>query len=64
MLLGNKKDLKQRKISYTKAMQYARKMNFGYCEVSAKTGYGVQEAFSRLVTEIYKFQTLEFSADE
>ena len=41
MLLGNKKDLKQRKISYNRAMQYARKMNFGYCEVSAKTGYGV-----------------------
>ena len=33
-------------------------------EVSAKTGFGVNEAFSRLITEVYKFQTLEFAIEE
>ena len=37
------------------AMQYAKDNNFGFVEVSAKTGNGVKEAFSRLVMEIYKF---------
>jgi len=32
--------------------------------VSAKNGKGVLEAFSRLVMEIYKFQTMEFDIDQ
>ncbi len=32
--------------------------------MSAKTGFGVNEAFSRLITEVYKFQTLEFAIEE
>jgi len=42
MLLGNKKDKsKQREVPYNLAMQYARQRNFGYVEVSAKSGLSV-----------------------
>ena len=55
MLLGNKKDKSDREVPYNLAMQYAISNNFGLMEVSAKTGYGIKEAFSRLISEIYKF---------
>jgi hypothetical protein len=45
-------------------MQYAIDHNFGFVEVSAKTGNGVKDALNRLVTEIYKFQMLEFSSED
>ncbi len=45
-------------------MQYAIEKNFGFLEVSAKTGNGVKDAFNRLVAEIYKFQMLEFSLED
>ena len=55
MLLGNKKDKVEREVPYNMAMQYAMINNFGLMEVSAKTGFGIKEAFNRLVSEIYKF---------
>lgn len=55
MLLGNKKDKREREVPYNMAMQFAMERNFGFVEVSAKTGSSVKEAFSRLVMEIYKF---------
>jgi len=55
MLLGNKKDKNTREVPYNVAMQYAIERNFGFIEVSAKTGSGVKEAFNRLVSEIFKF---------
>ena len=45
-------------------MKYAKQNNFGYVEVSAKSGLGVKELFSRMTQEIYKFQQLEFDIDE
>ena len=53
MLIGNKKDLFKREVPYGMAAEYARKNNFGLMEVSAKTGHGVKEAFSRLIKEIH-----------
>ena len=64
MLLGNKRDKNNREVPYNVAMQYAIERNFGLVEVSAKTGFGVNEAFNRLITEVYKFQTLEFAIEE
>ena len=64
MLLGNKRDKNIREVPYNVAMQYAIERNFGLVEVSAKTGFGINEAFSRLVSEVYKFQTLELAIEE
>ena len=33
--------------------------NFGLMEVSAKLGHGIKEAFNRLISEVYKFHTME-----
>jgi GTPase KRas protein len=49
MLLGNKCDLPNREVSYNMAMDYARSRNFGYLEVSAKTGANVKNSFYCLV---------------
>ena len=56
MLVGNKRDKKERKVTYNQAMQYAKQNGFGYVEVSAKNGLGVKEMFARMTQEIYKFQ--------
>ena len=38
MLIGNKCDLPNREVPYNTAMEYAKSRNFGFLEVSAKTG--------------------------
>jgi GTPase SAR1 family protein len=38
MLIGNKCDLPNREVPYNTAMEYAKSKNFGFLEVSAKTG--------------------------
>ena len=53
MLLGNKCDLPNREVSYNQAMEYARARNFGYLEVSAKSGANVRNAFNCLVRGKY-----------
>ena len=54
MLIGNKKDkLRGRQVPYKMAAEYAQSKNFGFMEVSAKTGHGVKDAFDRLITEVY-----------
>ena len=55
MLLGNKKDKNSREVPYNVAMQFAIERNFGFMEVSARTGSGVTEALNRLVAEVFKF---------
>lgn len=49
MLLGNKADLPNREVSYNDAMEYARSRNFGYLEVSAKSGTNIRNSFNCLV---------------
>lgn len=49
MLVGNKCDLPDREVPYNVAMEYARSRNFGYLEVSAKTGSNIKSAFSSLL---------------
>ena len=45
MLLGNKCDLPNREVPYNVAMEYARSRNFGFLEVSAKTGTNIKNSF-------------------
>ena len=49
MLVGNKCDLPDREVPYNVAMEYARSKNFGFLEVSAKTGMNIKSAFTCLV---------------
>jgi GTPase SAR1 family protein len=49
MLLGNKRDKRERQVPYNMAMKFAQQRNFGFAEVSAKSGLGVNQAFSRMV---------------
>ena len=49
MLLGNKCDLPNRQVPYNVAMEYARQRNFGFLEVSAKTGTNIKNSFYCLV---------------
>ncbi len=49
MLLGNKCDLPNREVPYNTAMEYARSRNFGFLEVSAKTGTNIKNSFYCLV---------------
>ena len=49
MLLGNKCDLPEREVPYNVAMEFARSKNFGFLEVSAKTGTNIKSAFNSLV---------------
>lgn len=49
MLLGNKCDLPNREVPYNVAMEYARNRNFGFLEVSAKTGTNIKNSFYCLV---------------
>lgn len=69
MLLGNKCDISEREVPYNMAMEYARKRNFGFLEVSAKTGTNIKSAFTCLIRgnfklinkflEIYRNQSLQ-----
>jgi len=54
MLIGNKKDRMQREVTFTEGAEYARRNNFGFMEVSAKTGNGVRDAYYRLILEVYQ----------
>ena len=64
MLLGNKCDKNTREVPYNVAMQYAMERNFGFMEVSAKTGAGVQAAFDCMIQEVYRLYTMEFGQNE
>ena len=63
MLLGNKCDLPNRQVPYNVAMEYARSRNFGYLEVSAKTGMNVRNAFNCLVKTVYR-NTADYVEEE
>ena len=57
-LLGNKKDKPNREVPYNVGMNYAMQKNFGFMEVSAKTGFGVRQAFDSIISEVYKLQMM------
>jgi small GTP-binding protein len=54
ILIGNKKDLSNREISYEEGNERGKDLNILYFETSAKTGENVNEAFNSLTNEILK----------
>lgn len=64
MLLGNKCDLPDREVPYNVAMEYARSKNFGFLEVSAKTGMNIKSAFTCLVRGKYNENNLDRNIQE
>ncbi|TMW69845.1 hypothetical protein Poli38472_002001 [Pythium oligandrum] len=58
MLVGNKSDLRHlRAVSTEEAMAFAEKNNLAFIETSALEATGVDTAFTRILTEIYKLMS-------
>jgi GTPase SAR1 family protein len=58
MLIGNKSDLRHlRAVSTEEAMAFAEKNNLAFIETSALEATGVDTAFQRILTEIYKLMS-------
>ncbi|TDH70320.1 hypothetical protein CCR75_002231 [Bremia lactucae] len=58
MLVGNKSDLRHlRAVSTEEAMAFAEKQTLAFIETSALEATGVDTAFQRLLTEIYKLMS-------
>ncbi|GAB9470257.1 Ras-like protein rab-11b [Globisporangium polare] len=58
MLVGNKSDLRHlRAVSTEEAMAFAEKNNLAFIETSALEATGVDTAFQRILTEIYKLMS-------
>ena len=53
ILIGNKIDLPNREVTNAEAVSFAKSKNIKYFETSAKTGFGIKEAFRELYQEIY-----------
>lgn len=54
VLVGNKCDIEQRKVSYEQGQELAKKFNIPWLETSAKTGYNIEETFDQLIKSILK----------
>uniref|UniRef100_A0A7S2V252 Uncharacterized protein n=1 Tax=Fibrocapsa japonica TaxID=94617 RepID=A0A7S2V252_9STRA len=58
MLVGNKSDLRHlRAVSTEEAMAFAEKNNLAFIETSALDASGVDTAFQRILTEIYRLMS-------
>lgn len=57
MLVGNKIDLNERKISKEEGMAFARRNNMLFMECSAKTKEGVEQAFEELIQKCIETQS-------
>lgn len=53
LLVGNKADLGERKITSEEAMEFATKNKISYIETSAKLGVNINEAFNEITKQIY-----------
>ena len=53
ILVGNKVDLPNREVSNEQGSNFAKERNMKYFETSAKTGFGIREAFHQLYKDIY-----------
>ena len=54
MLVGNKKDLIEREVKYEEGQQKKNEFQIdGFCEVSAKTGDGIEKLFKEISRILY-----------
>ena len=53
LLVGNKIDLPNREVSNEEGFNFAKERKMKYFETSAKTGFGIKEAFQQLYKDIY-----------
>ena len=55
ILVGNKIDINRREVTNEEGMNFAKERNMKYFETSAKTGFGINEAFNQIFQDIYEF---------
>eukprot|EP00472_Partenskyella_glossopodia_P008419 CAMPEP_0197541034 /NCGR_PEP_ID=MMETSP1318-20131121/66936_1 /TAXON_ID=552666 /ORGANISM="Partenskyella glossopodia, Strain RCC365" /LENGTH=199 /DNA_ID=CAMNT_0043100165 /DNA_START=1195 /DNA_END=1794 /DNA_ORIENTATION=+ len=63
MLVGNKIDLEDRKVSKEEGIAFARSNNMLFMECSAKTKQGVQQAFDELIQKALETQNKKRDVD-
>ena len=54
ILVGNKIDINIREVTNEEGMNFANERNMKYFETSAKTGFGIDEAFNKIFQDIYE----------
>ena len=58
LLIGNKLDLEDRKINENDLIELGNRYNIPIIETSALTGHNVDEAFNKIINNIYHSKTL------
>ena len=53
IIVGNKKDLQERQVTFEEGKKYADEHGFKFFETSARTGDGVKEAFMNIFEQLY-----------
>jgi len=59
LLLGNKVDIAERKISEEQSKELSQRLNIPMLETSAKTGFNIEEAFDLIINNILKKEKFE-----
>ena len=54
VLVGNKVDIEKREVTNEDGLELAKQKGMKYFETSAKTGFGIKEAFHQLYKDIYE----------
>ena len=54
IIVGNKSDVNDRKISYEEGKKYAESKGYNFYETSAKSGEHIEEAFNDIFEQLYK----------
>ena len=54
IIVGNKSDVNDRKISYEEGKKYAESKGYNFYETSAKSGDNIEEAFNDIFEQLYK----------
>ena len=54
ILVGNKIDINIRQVTHEGEMNFANERNMKYFETSARTGFGVKNAFNQIFQDVYE----------